>query len=93
MRKEFINTRLRLQNRHIRPKLTIPQTYSEEKGFTFIARCFDATEIFGHKREFPPDVVPYVGQPVSFLYEVTEKGDTAKKVLSHMQEACTWLMM
>lgn len=61
--------------------LTIPQTYSEEKGFAFIVRCVDATEIFGHKREFPQGVEPYVGQPVSFAYEITEKGGTAKKVL------------
>ncbi|CAF9919882.1 MAG: hypothetical protein ALECFALPRED_001331 [Alectoria fallacina] len=62
------------------------QTYSEEKGFAFITRCFDATEIFGHKREFE-DVEPYVGQPVSFVYEVTEKGGAAKKALSHMLQA------
>ncbi|KAL9071982.1 MAG: hypothetical protein Q9161_003914 [Pseudevernia consocians] len=55
------------------------KTYSEEKGFTFIARCVDGTEIFGHKREFPQGVVPYVGQPVSFIYENTEKGGSAKK--------------
>lgn len=56
------------------------KTYSEEKGFAFIVRCVDATEIFGHKREFPQDVEPYVGQPVSFVYEITEKGGTAKKI-------------
>ena len=70
---------------HVRPGLTIPWTYNEEKGFAFIARCLDATEIFGHKREFPQDVEPCVGQPVSFIYEVTEKGGTAKKVMDHMQ--------
>lgn len=76
-------TRICLRNRCARPWLTIPQTYNEEKGFTFIARCFDGTEIFGHKREFPQGVEPSVGQPVSFVYEVTEKGGTAKKVLHH----------
>lgn len=39
------------------------------------------TEIFGHKREFADGVELRVGQPVSFVYEVTEKGGTAKKVL------------
>ncbi|KAF6230560.1 hypothetical protein HO173_011097 [Letharia columbiana] len=56
------------------------KTYNEEKGFSFIARCFDGTEIFGHKREFLQDIEPYIGQPVSFVYEVTEKGGTAKKI-------------
>lgn len=58
------------------------QTYTEEKGFAFIARCVDGTEIFGHKREFAKGLEPEVRQPVSFVYEVTEKGGTAKKVLS-----------
>ena len=71
--------------------LTIPQTWNEEKGFAFIARCLDATEIFGHKREFAQNVEPYVGQPVSFIFEVTEKGGTAKKVLDHFHWAWTWL--
>lgn len=87
MQVAFTNTRLLLQNRHTEPWPTTPQTYKEEKGFSFIARCFDGTEIFGHKREFPQDIEPYIGQPVSFVYEVTEKGGTAKKVLSHMQQA------
>lgn len=68
-----------------KPWLTFLQTYSEEKGFTFIARCVDGTEIFGHKREFSQGVEPYVGQPVSFVYEVTEKGGSAKKVSRYMQ--------
>lgn len=72
-----------LRNHHTRPELTVYQTWNEEKGFVFIVRCVDATEIFGHKREFPQDVEPRVGQPVSFIYEVTEKGGSAKKVLNH----------
>ncbi|KAL9132630.1 MAG: hypothetical protein Q9175_006194 [Cornicularia normoerica] len=56
------------------------KTYNEEKGFAFIVRCFDATEIFAHKREFPQGVEPRVGQPVSFVYEITENGGTAKKI-------------
>lgn len=65
------------------------KTYNEEEGFVFTARCFDATEVLGHKREFLHDTEPYVGQPVSFLYEVTEKGGEAKKntvfQISHSQ--------
>ena len=56
-------------------------SFNEEKGTAFIVRCSDASEIFGHKREFADGVELRVGQPVSFVYEVTEKGGTAKKVL------------
>lgn len=86
MQAVFTNTYLIFRGRHSRPWLTSRQTYNEEKGFVFIARCFDATEVFGHKREFLHDTEPYVGQPVSF-YEVTEKGGEAKKVLVHMRRA------
>ena len=55
------------------------KSYNEEKGFTFIARCTGGDDVFGHKREFG-NVEPYVGQPVSFILENTEKGDTAKKI-------------
>ena len=55
------------------------KSYNEEKGFTFIGRCAGGEDVFGHKREFGP-LEPYVGQPVSFTLEVTEKGDTAKKI-------------
>ena len=73
-----------LRDEHNTGCLIVPQTYNEEKGFAFIARCLDGTEIFGHKREFAQGVEPRVGQPVSFVYEVTEKGGTAKKVLPHV---------
>ena len=53
--------------------------YNQEKGFTFIGRCAGGDDIFGHKREFG-NIEPYVGQPVSFVLENTEKGDTAKKI-------------
>ena len=55
------------------------KSYNEEKGFTFIGRCSGGDDVFGHKREFG-GVEPYVGQPVSFILENTEKGDTAKKI-------------
>ena len=55
------------------------KSYNEEKGFAFIGRCTGGDDVFGHKREFG-GVVPYVGQPVSFILENTEKGDTAKKI-------------
>ena len=55
------------------------KSYNEEKSFTFIARCTGGDDVFGHKREFR-NVEPYVGQPVSFVLENTEKGDTAKKI-------------
>ena len=54
--------------------------WNEEKAFAFIARCVDGIEIFSHKREFPQKVEPYVGQPVSFVYEIAEKGGTVKKI-------------
>ena len=55
------------------------KSYNEEKGFAFIGRCTGGDDVFGHKREFN-NVEPYVGQPVSFILENTEKGDTAKKI-------------
>ena len=55
------------------------KSYNEEKGFAFIGRCAGGDDVFGHKREFGP-LEPYVGQPVSFVLENTEKGDTAKKI-------------
>ena len=55
------------------------KSYNEEKGFAFIGRCTGGDDVFGHKREFGR-VEPYVGQPVSFMLENTEKGDTAKKI-------------
>ena len=55
------------------------KSYNEEKGFAFIGRCAGGDDVFGHKREFG-SVEPYVGQPVSFILENTEKGDTAKKI-------------
>ena len=55
------------------------KSYNEEKGFAFIGRCAGGDDVFGHKREFG-GVKPYVGQPVSFILETTEKGDTAKKI-------------
>ncbi|KAF6231745.1 hypothetical protein HO173_010047 [Letharia columbiana] len=55
------------------------KSYNEEKGFAFIGRCSGGDDVFGHKREFG-SVEPYVGQPVSFILENTEKGDTAKKI-------------
>lgn len=55
------------------------KSYNEEKGFMFIGRCTGGDDVFGHKREFG-NVEPYVGQPVSFILENTEKGDTAKKI-------------
>lgn len=55
------------------------KSYNEEKGFAFIGRCTGGDDVFGHKREFG-GVEPYVGQPVSFILENTEKGDTAKKI-------------
>ena len=55
------------------------KSYNEEKGFTFIGRCTGGDDVFGHKREFG-GFEPYVGQPVSFILETTEKGDTAKKI-------------
>lgn len=61
-------------------EMGVVKTLNEEKGFAFIVRCVDATEIFGHKREFADGIEPRVGQPVSFVYEVTEKGGTAKKI-------------
>ena len=54
------------------------KSYNEEKGFAFIGRCAGGDDVFGHKREFG-GVEPYVGQPVSFILETTEKGDIAKK--------------
>ena len=55
------------------------KSYNEEKGFAFIGRCVGGDDVFGHKREFGP-LEPYVGQPVSFVLENTEKGDTAKHI-------------
>ena len=55
------------------------KSYNEEKGFAFIGHCVGGDDVFGHKREFG-GVEPYVGQPVSFILENTEKGDTAKKI-------------
>lgn len=55
------------------------KSYNEEKGFAFIGRCTGGDDVFGHKREFG-GIEPYVGQPVSFIIENTEKGDTAKKI-------------
>ncbi|KAL8788505.1 MAG: hypothetical protein Q9195_007282 [Heterodermia aff. obscurata] len=55
------------------------KSYNEEKGFAFIARCVGGDDIFAHKREFG-GLDPWVGQPVSFIVESTEKGDAAKKV-------------
>ncbi|CAD6586950.1 MAG: hypothetical protein ASARMPRED_002886 [Alectoria sarmentosa] len=55
------------------------KSYNEGKGFAFIGRCTGGDDVFGHKREFG-NVEPYVGQPVSFILENTEKGDTAKKI-------------
>ena len=55
------------------------KSYNEEKGFAFISRCSGGDDVFGHKRELG-GVEPYVGQPVSFILENTEKGDTAKKI-------------
>lgn len=55
------------------------KSYNEEKGFAFIGRCTGGDDVFGHKREFG-GVEPYIGQPVSFIIENTEKGDTAKKI-------------
>ena len=55
------------------------KSYNEEKGFAFIGRCGGGDDVFGHKRDFG-GVGPYVGQPVSFILENTEKGDTAKKI-------------
>ena len=55
------------------------KSYNEEKGFAFIGRCTGGDDVFGHKREFG-GVEPYVGQPISFVLENTEKGDTAKKI-------------
>ena len=56
------------------------KSYNAEKGFAFIGRCTGSDDVFGHKREFLSNVEPYVGQPVSFILENTEKGDTAKKI-------------
>lgn len=39
-----------------------------------------AIEILGHKREFSYGVELYVRLPVSFVYEVTEKGGLARKI-------------
>lgn len=83
MQADFPERVLLLRDQHSRAWLTVPQTYNEEKGFAFIARCLDASEICGHKREFAQGVEPRVGQPVSFVYEITEKGGTAKKVVPH----------
>lgn len=55
------------------------KSYNEEKGFAFIGRCTGGDDVFGHKREFG-SFEPYIGQPVSFILENTEKGDTAKKI-------------
>ena len=55
------------------------KSYNEEKGFTFISRCTGGDDVFGHKRDFG-GVEPYIGQPVSFILENTDKGDTAKKI-------------
>lgn len=55
------------------------KSYNEEKGFAFIGRCTGGDDVFGHKREFG-GIEPYIGQPVSFVLENTEKGDTAKKI-------------
>ena len=55
------------------------KSFNEEKGFAFIGRCTGGDDVFGHKREFG-SVAPYVGQPVSFILETNEKGDTAKKI-------------
>ena len=55
------------------------KSYNKEKGFAFIGRCTGGDDVFGHKREFG-HVEPYVGQPVSFILENTEKGDTAKRI-------------
>lgn len=55
------------------------KSYNEEKGFAFIGRCSGGDDVFGHKREFG-SLEPYIGQPVSFILETTEKGDTAKKI-------------
>ena len=35
-------------------------------------------DLFAHKKEFGT-LEPYVGQPVSFVVETTDKGDAAKK--------------
>ncbi|KAL9133124.1 MAG: hypothetical protein Q9175_005695 [Cornicularia normoerica] len=55
------------------------KSYNEEKCFAFIGRCTGGDDVFGHEREFGV-VEPYVGQPVSFILENTEKGDTARIV-------------
>ena len=44
----------------------------------FKARCTGGDDLFAHKREFG-NLEPWVGQPVSFIVESTEKGDAAKK--------------
>lgn len=38
-------------------------------------------DLFAHKKEFG-SLEPYVGQPVSFVVETTEKGDAAKKYVT-----------
>lgn len=55
------------------------KSYNEEKCFAFIGRCTGGDDVFDHKREFG-GIEPYVGQPVSFILENTEKGDTARKI-------------
>ena len=42
-------------------------------------RCTGGEDLFAHKKEFGT-IVPYAGQPVSFLVEATEKGAAAKKI-------------
>ena len=42
-------------------------------------RCVGGEDLFAHKKEFGL-IVPYAGQPVSFLVEATEKGAAAKKI-------------
>ena len=42
------------------------------------ARCIGGDDLFAHKKEFG-SLEPWVGQPVSFIVESTEKGDAAKK--------------
>ena len=41
-------------------------------------RCIGGEDLFAHKKEFG-SIEPYIGMPVSFLVEATEKGDAAKK--------------
>ena len=38
-------------------------------------------DLFAHKKEFG-SLEPWVGQPVSFIVESTEKGDAAKKYVN-----------